>query len=146
VGPSLITIGGSWLGLERVLAGAFLKVNRPRPISVQERPGDGVPVSAPQPPKKRPPAGDDLGWLLAVCRRGLAGCRRRKPEDVTEAFMALTGALNFEYKTAALGLAALYARCLLHATRRRFALPRRVLAEVHAACLAAAPGDWRGRP
>lgn len=58
--------------------------------------------------------------------------------------MALTGALDFELKKAALGLSALYARSLLAVTRRRFELPLRVLEALRAACLAPTPGRRKG--
>ena len=65
--------------------------------------------------------------------------------DVGDVFMALTGTLNFEYKKAALGLASLYARCLLKVKRRQFGLPLRVLEVLRAACLAASAGRRPGR-
>ena len=97
------------------------------------------------PLKKRAEPGADLGWLLALCERGIAGCRRSDPVDVGDVFMALTGTLNFEYKKAALGLASLYARCLLKVKRRQFGLPLRVLEVLRTACLAASAGRRRGR-
>ena len=95
--------------------------------------------------KKRPESSADLGWVLDLCDRGIAGCRRRDPVEVGDVLMALTGTLNFEYKKAALGLASLYARCLLKVKRRQFGLPLRVLVELRAACLAALTGRRRGR-
>jgi len=95
--------------------------------------------------KKRPESSADLGWVLDLCDRGIAGCRRRDPVEVGGVFMALTGTLNFEYKNAALGFASLYARCLLTVKRRQFGLPLRVLGELRAACLAASTGRRPGR-
>ena len=95
--------------------------------------------------KKRPESSPDLGWVLDLCDRGIAGCRRRDPVEVGDVFMALTGTLNFEYKRAALGFSSLYAHCLLTVKRRQFGLPLRVLGELRAACQAASTGRRRGR-
>lgn len=96
-------------------------------------------------PKKRPESSADLGWVLDLCDRGIAGCRRRDSVEVGDVLMALTGTLNFEYKKAALAFSSLYARCLLAVKRRQFGLPLRVLGGLRAACLAASTGRRRGR-
>ncbi len=97
------------------------------------------------PLKKRAEPSADLGRVLDLCGRGIAGCRRRDPVEVGDVLMALTGTLNFEYKKAALGFSSLYARCLLTVKRRQFGLPLRVLGELRAACLAASTGRRPGR-
>lgn len=66
--------------------------------------------------------------LKDTCRGGLAACRAGDRAGVRAMLLRLTGALDFQYREAALGLVALYGECLERAEEGNLEPARRLFA------------------